>query len=147
MGNSDFNGEFMRKEREARNAGIEDNVVELRRPLGLILKEDRDGNVYVETIAPKGNAARKGGVRVGDIVTMCSATFGNDMWSTRGVGLTRVLAAIRVRAGPTVKLVFESTNETAQKSKFNKKSWEAAQEARAKAQAKKDQLLKELEDT
>ena len=39
---------------------------------------------------------------------MCSATFGDDMWSTRGVGLTRVLAAIRVRSGATVKLVFES---------------------------------------
>jgi len=60
--NTDFNGDFMRKERESRNAGNDDNVVELRRPLGIILKEDKEGNVYVETIAPRGNAARAGGV-------------------------------------------------------------------------------------
>ncbi len=28
---------------------------------------------------------------------MCSATFGDDMWSCRGVGLGRVLSAIKVR--------------------------------------------------
>lgn len=76
---------------------------------------------------------------------MCSATFGDQMWSTRGVGLTRVLAAIRVRAGPTVKLVFESTNETKKKTNRTSKAAKAAEEARLRAQKKKDQLLKELE--
>ena len=76
---------------------------------------------------------------------MCSATFGDQMWSTRGVGLTRVLAAIRVRAGPTVKLVFESSKETAAKAKFSTKAAKAAEEARLRAQAKKDKLLEELE--
>jgi len=103
------------------------------------------GNVFVETVAAKGNAARTGIVREGDIVTMCSATFGDQMWSTRGVGLTRVLAAIRVRAGPTVKLVFESSKETASKAKSSTKAAKAAEEARIRAQQKKDQLLKELE--
>lgn len=42
---------------------------------------------------------------------MCSATFGDEMWSTRGVGLSRVMAAIRVRAGATVKLVLESPSK------------------------------------
>ena len=76
---------------------------------------------------------------------MCSATFGDDMWSTRGVGLTRVLAAIRVRAGPTVKLVFESTNQYEKKAAMSSKQARAAEEARAAAQAKKDKLLDELE--
>mmetsp|Transcript_26076 Transcript_26076/g.38566 ORF Transcript_26076/g.38566 Transcript_26076/m.38566 type:complete len:202 (+) Transcript_26076:143-748(+) len=143
--NSDFNGDFMRRQRESRNADGDDNVVELRRPLGLILKEDKDGNVYVETIAPKGNAARAGGVKEGDVVTMCSATFGNDMWSTRGVGLTRVLAAIRVRAGNTVKLALESPNQTQQKARRVEASSKAAEAARLKAQEKKDRLLTELE--
>jgi hypothetical protein len=76
---------------------------------------------------------------------MCSATFGDQMWSTRGVGLTRVLAAIRVRAGPTVKLVFESTNEKAKKTKNTSKAVKAAEDARIRAQLKKDELLRELE--
>mmetsp|Transcript_31849 Transcript_31849/g.47518 ORF Transcript_31849/g.47518 Transcript_31849/m.47518 type:complete len:92 (-) Transcript_31849:13-288(-) len=76
---------------------------------------------------------------------MCSATFGDQMWSTRGVGLTRVLAAIRVRAGPTVSLVFESSQETQKKVKISSKAAVAAEEARKRAQEKKDMLLKELE--
>ena len=76
---------------------------------------------------------------------MCSATFGDDMWSTRGVGLTRVLAAIRVRAGPTVKLVFESQNQYQKKAAMSSKQAQAAEDARRAAQAKKDALLDELE--
>jgi hypothetical protein len=131
--------------RASRSAGVDDRVVPLRRPLGLVLAEDDNGNVFVETVAPKGNAARTGVIKEGDIVTMCSATFGDQMWSTRGVGLTRVLAAIRVRAGPTVSLVFESSRETATKARNSSKAVAAAEEARLRAQDKKDQLLKELE--
>jgi len=137
--------DLRRWERASRSAGATDRVVELRRPLGLVLNEDPNGNVYVETVAPRGNAARTGEVKEGDLVTMCSATFGDQMWSCRGVGLTRVLAAIRVRAGPTVKLVFESPTETKNKVKISAKAVQAAEEARANAQAKRDKLLQELE--
>lgn len=136
----------MRRERESRNADGGDNVVELRRPLGIILKEDSDGNVFVETVAPKGNAARSGRVKVGDIVTKVSATFGNDMWSTRGVGLTRVLAAIRVRAGSTVSLALENANQSQKKRAKSETQLEAMEAAREKSQQKKDTLLKELEN-
>merc|ERR1712183_763359 len=105
----------LRIARSSRSASSDDNVVELPKPLGLVLNQDDNGNVYVETVAAKGNAARTGKIKEGDIVTMCSATFGDDMWSTRGVGLTRVLTAIRVRAGPYVKLVFESPNKYQEK--------------------------------
>jgi hypothetical protein len=67
------------------------------------------------------------------------------MWSTRGVGLTRVLAAIRVRAGSTVKLALESTDEGKRKAALTAKQVKAANEARVAAQAKKDRLLSELE--
>lgn len=67
------------------------------------------------------------------------------MWSTRGVGLTRVLAAIRVRAGPTVKLVFENPREGKKMASITAQKIKAQEEARVAAQAKKDQLLKELE--
>jgi len=78
-------------------------------------------------------------------VTMCSATFGEQLWSTRGVGLTRVLAAIKIRAGPTVTLVVEQPGESARKAKTTQKATDVAQEARARAQSKKDTLLKQLE--
>jgi len=118
---SDKNSDMMRWARSSRSAGAEDTVVELLRPLGLILNQDSDGNVYVETVAPKGNAARTGKVKEGDIVTMCSATFGNEMWSTRGVGLTRVLAAIRVRSGNTVKLALETSDQYEKKAEVTTK--------------------------
>lgn len=75
---------------------------------------------------------------------MCSATFGDQLWSTRGVGLTRVLSAIRVRAGPTVKLVLESTNENVKKAEMTSKAAKAAEDARLRAQEKRDQLMDEL---
>ena len=54
--------DLLRWARSARSADNEDNVVELLRPLGLVLQEDENRNVYVETVAPKGNAARTGQV-------------------------------------------------------------------------------------
>ena len=55
--------DLMRWAKASRSASANDRVVELKRPLGIVLNEDDAGNVYVETIAPKGNAARAGGVR------------------------------------------------------------------------------------
>ena len=101
---SDSDEDFRRFTKQSRSASAGDNLVELRRPLGIVLNEDDNGNVFVETLAPKGNAARSGLVKEGDLVTMCSATFGNEMWSCRGVGLTRVLAAIRVSDIQCVKI-------------------------------------------
>ena len=84
-------------------------------------------------------------VQEGDIVTMCSSTFGDEMWSCRGAGLSRVLSAIRLRAGPTVKLVFENSKEGTVKAQRSAKAAQAEEAARAKAQAKKDSLLEELQ--
>ena len=58
---------FMKWARAARYATDEDTVIELPRPLGLVLNQDPSGNVYVETVAPKGNAARTGKVCVCDM--------------------------------------------------------------------------------
>lgn len=62
-----------------------------------------------------------------------------------GVGLTRVLAAIRVRSGNTVKLVLESPDQYKKKAEMTTKQRQAMEDARKAAQAKKDQLLEELE--
>ncbi len=142
---TDADDELRRYDKVRRAADANARVVELVRPLGMVLNEDSQGNVYVEAIAPKGNAARSGNVQEGDIVTMCSATFGDQMWSTRGVGLSRVLAAIRVRAGGTVKLCLESPQENKRKAQMTKAQLNQMEEARRVAQEKKDRLLTELE--
>ena len=63
MSDSSSENDLLRWARSKRSAEFGDNVVELIRPLGLVLQEDEQGNVYVETVAPKGNAARTGKVR------------------------------------------------------------------------------------
>jgi hypothetical protein len=60
MANDD---DLLRWARSSRSAGADDNVVELMRPIGVVLAEDDNGNVFVETVAPNGNAARSGKVR------------------------------------------------------------------------------------
>jgi hypothetical protein len=56
--------DMQRWSKATRQAAADDRVVELKRPLGLVLNEDEmTGNVYVETVAPRGNAARTGMVR------------------------------------------------------------------------------------
>lgn len=54
--------DLLRWARSSRNAGADDNLVELVRPIGVVLAEDDNGNVFVETLAPNGNAARSGKV-------------------------------------------------------------------------------------
>ncbi len=73
--------DLLRAARASRTAGSDDNVVELMRPLGLVLNQDDDGNVYVETVAPKGNAARTGKVR-SLVVLHCPATWQNCAGAT-----------------------------------------------------------------
>ena len=67
------------------------------------------------------------------------------MWSTRGVGLTRVLAAIRVRAGNTVSLVVESKSGYKKKASKTANQQIAMAAAAKQAQEKKDNLLAELD--
>lgn len=110
--NSDYNGESSGRltdfERSARDAGVGDRKVTIRKPLGLILDEDAKGDVFVKEVVKGGNAESVGGISKGDVVAMTSGTFGPQMWSTRGAGLDRVTRAIEVRAGPNVSLVVQS---------------------------------------
>lgn len=80
----------------ARKAGADDRAVELKKPMGLVLDEDKQGNVFVVSIDKDGRADKSGKIFVGDQVKMVSATFGDDLWSCEGVGLTRVLSCIKV---------------------------------------------------
>jgi hypothetical protein len=59
-GTAEKDEDYMRWARQSRSAEASDVIVELPRPLGLVLNADEQGNVYVEKVAPKGNAARTG---------------------------------------------------------------------------------------
>ena len=89
--------DLYRDSRSARSAAAGDRKVILRKPLGAVLEEDSEGNIFVQSVAPGGAAKQSGQVKAGDQVVMCSATFGNQLWSTRNVGLSSIMTAIRVR--------------------------------------------------
>lgn len=101
------------EDRQRRGVSSGERVVTVQKPLGMLLEEGQDGMVFIAEIDPEGNAAEDVDVAVGDIVVAVSATFGDDIWSTRGVGLDRVMKSIRVRAGDFVTLVLETPAELA----------------------------------
>ena len=59
--------------------GLDSAYAFLRDQFGVVLAEDDDGNVYVETLAPNGNAARSGQVRFlfGALVLILGMPKGN----------------------------------------------------------------------
>ena len=69
-------------------------TVTVKKPLGVLLGEGWDGDVYVEELAPDGNAA-EAGLEVGERIHMVSATFGNDLWPVVGAGLNKVMYLIK----------------------------------------------------
>ncbi|AAK39822.1 hypothetical protein (nucleomorph) [Guillardia theta] len=89
-----------------------DRYAILKKPLGLILEEKEDGMVCIAKIDPAGNAAKSGfDIKIGDVVVAVSATFGDEVWSTRGIGLDRVLKSIKIRSGDYVTLVLENPED------------------------------------
>lgn len=48
-------------------------TVTIRKPLGMVLAEAKNGAVFIESIDEGGNAAQQGDVRVGDVVRKTSA--------------------------------------------------------------------------
>jgi hypothetical protein len=99
-------------DRAKRGVTNEDRYAIIRKPLGVILEEGADGMVFIANIDPNGNAAKSNfDIRIGDIVVAVSATFGDEVWSTRGVGIDRVLKSIKIRAGDFVTIVLESSEE------------------------------------
>jgi len=138
------NDAFTRANRASRSTVAGDRVIELLMPIGLELDEDEEKNVYVKSIEKNGRAERTGMVFVGDRIAMASATFGDDMWSCRGVGLSRVMTTIRMRNTKPVKLVLEAPSEAEEKKRRAIAFAEASEEEKKIAQEKADQLLAEM---
>jgi len=109
--------------------------------LGMQFGESFGKAVYIQKILPGTEAARlerEGLLKVGDEVTMVSATFGDEMWSARNVGKYRLEKSIAVRQGMTISFVFENSDD---KSKLKRKA--VAQKAK-KEQEKMNRLQAQL---
>uniref|UniRef100_A0A6U1P4I4 PDZ domain-containing protein n=1 Tax=Fibrocapsa japonica TaxID=94617 RepID=A0A6U1P4I4_9STRA len=139
--------ELRKQSRALRKPGANDRVAEVNKPLGMVLEEDERGDVYVADVIPGGNAARTGKIFQGDKVVMISATFGEEVWSTRGVGIGSVMNAVKVRSGNSVKVVLESTAESKQKAQEAAMTAAEIRAARAAEEEKNRQLLAELDAT
>ena len=139
------NDAFARANRAKRQADPGDRIVELRMPLGIELDEDKEGNVFVKKVEPSGRAAKSGKVFEGDYVSMVSATFGDDLWSARGVGLNRVLVSIKSRNTKPVTLVLEAKNEAEEKKRRAIAFKELTDEEKRIKKEKDDALLLEME--
>jgi len=77
---------------------------------------------------------------------MASATFGDEMWSCRGVGLTRVLSVIKMRNTKPVKLVLEAVNEAEEKKRRAIAFAELSEAEKLAKQKKDDELLASMLD-
>ncbi|KAJ8903263.1 hypothetical protein NDN08_004372 [Rhodosorus marinus] len=104
-------------ERSKRFVTDGDRAVQVVKPMGLVLEEGQDGMCFVASMDPNGNAASTGQIQVGDIVVAISATFGDEVWSTRGVGLGKIMKGISVRQGDIVTMVLESPMQVADQKK------------------------------
>ncbi|KAJ1440241.1 hypothetical protein B484DRAFT_443543 [Ochromonadaceae sp. CCMP2298] len=112
------NDDFSKANRAARKSGAGERMVELKKPMGMELDEDQNGNVFVKSIDPLSRAEKSGIIFVGDQIKMVSATFGDDMWSCEGVGLTRVMSCIKVRNTKPVKFVLKAATEAEEKKRM-----------------------------
>ena len=86
--------------------------------LGLKFRESFGRAVYIDKILPNTEAARlerEGKIRCGDEIVMVSATFGDEMWSARGVGKYRLEKSIAVRQGGTISFVVENSSDNNKK--------------------------------
>mmetsp|Transcript_50657 Transcript_50657/g.141852 ORF Transcript_50657/g.141852 Transcript_50657/m.141852 type:complete len:219 (+) Transcript_50657:210-866(+) len=85
-------------------------VVECNMPLGVDFEERGGGNIFVKNVDPSSDAFSQG-VRPGAQLVMVSATFGDDMWNARGVGMTQLNTVIASRFGATIKLALEQEDK------------------------------------
>jgi len=140
------NDAFRKANRSMRQAGADERTVELLLPMGMDLDEDKDGNVYVKSIEKGGRAEKSGKVFVGDIIAMASATFGDEMWSCRGVGLGRVTSTIKVRNTKPVKLVLEAPNEQEEKRRRSIAYAEKSEAEKKEIKIKEEELMKAMQE-
>jgi len=106
-GESSWDGE--RSAREADSSG--GRIVECNMPLGIEFEERGKGDIYVKSVEQTSDAWSQG-IRPGAQLTFISATFGDEMWNTRGVGMTQFMTVLRSRFGSTISLKLEKEKQS-----------------------------------
>ncbi|CAE7589496.1 unnamed protein product, partial [Symbiodinium necroappetens] len=97
--------------RSARQADEDSaRVVEVSMPLGVDFEERSGGDIYVKEV-DKSSDAWAQGVRPGAQLVMISATFGDEMWNTQGVGMTQFLTVLNSRFGSNMKLALAKEDQ------------------------------------
>lgn len=95
----------------SRDAEDSSRVVEVTMPLGIDFEERDGGDIYIKSV-DKSSDAYAQGVRPGAQLVMISATFGDEMWNTRNVGLTQFFTVLNSRFGSTMKLALEKEDQS-----------------------------------
>jgi len=103
-----------RSQREADGIG---RLVECNLPLGLEFEEKDGGDIYIKSVEQDTDAWDQG-VRPGAQLTMVSATFGDEMWNARKVGMTQFMQTLNSRFGNTISLQLEKENQNILQSFF-----------------------------
>ena len=112
--------------------------------LGLKFRESFGKAVYIDTIIPGTQAAnleKQGKLQKGDEIVMVSATFGDEMWSARGIGKQRLEKSIAVRQGQVIKFVIEASDDNSkakQKALAERLAKEAKMTSRLQAELAKE---------
>ncbi|GBG85619.1 hypothetical protein CBR_g40347 [Chara braunii] len=70
--------------------------VDISRPLGLVLRDDPSGNIWVDEVVPDGNAARTGLVDVGDQLIATSAVVYTMIEDYNGVKVRKGMEVVRL---------------------------------------------------
>jgi len=87
-------------------------LVECSKPLGVQFEEKDGGDIYIKAVDPASDAYDQG-VRAGAQLVMVSATFGDEMWNTKQVGMTQLMTVLNSRFGNTITLALEKENKAA----------------------------------
>mmetsp|Transcript_71038 Transcript_71038/g.186255 ORF Transcript_71038/g.186255 Transcript_71038/m.186255 type:complete len:223 (-) Transcript_71038:198-866(-) len=106
-----FGGEkFDEEEASTRSARVADTansrLVEVYLPLGINFEERNGGDIYIKDVDPESDAYDQG-VRGGAQLVMVSATFGDEMWNAKKVGMTQFMTVLNSRFGSTIQLALE----------------------------------------
>jgi len=96
-----------RSQREVDGSG---RRVECSLPLGVEFEERDGGDIYIKSVE-HGTDAWEHGVRPGAHLTMVSATFGDEMWTTRKVGMSQFMTVLNSRFGATISLALEQEDQ------------------------------------
>merc|ERR1719235_524883 len=149
------NNEESKRRRDAlslRDARAGDRKVTFRKPnaattgllLGLKFRENFGKGVFIDKVVPNTEAAKlkqQGKLKEGDEVVMVSATFGDEMWSARGIGKYRLEKSIAVRQGATISLVLENPKDLDKRAQNSRE----AQKARDRMTRMQRQLQEEVD--